>query len=393
MCLASPNMPAPAEAWCADASSRAPLSMSPIASSRPDLRTDTHSSTRLGDADAVALVEEGHRLAEQSGHHFEETFALVNLTGMAGDVRDVKRALDLVRRTRATAARYEIRPLESYAQAQHAEFLTWAGDWSAAEDEAAEVLGADSHAEVVAWRLLGLIQARRGRSEAREPLERMWAMAQAAAELQHLDPAAGALAEYMWLSGVEEPEWIARIRDVFDRGMELGAPWPSGAFAFWWWKLGRIQEAPERVSGFYRLIVEGRWRIAADFWASRDAPQDQALALMHGDDDAAAQALRTFEDLGADAAAARLRRVLDDRGVKVSRGTAQSTRQHAAGLTARQAEVLDLVAEGLSNAEIADRLFVSHRTVENHVAAVLMKLDVPNREAAVATARQHGILG
>jgi DNA-binding CsgD family transcriptional regulator len=221
----------------------------------------------------------------------------------------------------------------------------------------------------------------------------MWALASASGELQHLDPAAGALAEYMWLSGVEEPVWIAGIQDVFNRSIDLGAPWPSGALAFWWWKLGRVQEVPERVSAFYRSIIDGEWRTAADFWESRGAPYDQALALMHGDDAAATRALRIFEDLGADAAAARLRRSLLDRGVSVSRGSARSTRRHAAGLTARQAEVLDLLAEGLSNVEIADRLFVSYRTVENHVAAILMKLDVPSREAAVETARERDILG
>ncbi len=340
----------------------------------------------------MALVEEAHRLAERSGHRFEETFALVNLTGMAGDVRDLPRAIDLARRARTAAARYEIRPLEAYAQAQHAELLMWTGDWTAAEDEASEVLGADSHAEAVAWRLLGTIQARRGRAEAREPLERMWAIAEEAGELQHLDPAAGALAESMWLSGVEDPEWVARIQHVFDRGMALGAPWPSGAFAFWWWKLDHIQEVPKRVSAFYRLVVEGRWRAAAEFWESRRAPYERALALMHGDADATIRALRIFESLGADATAARVRSVLVDRGVKVPRGRAHATRRHAAGLTARQAEVLDLLAEGLSNAEIADRLFVSHRTVENHVAAVLMKLDAPNRSSAVDTARELGLI-
>jgi DNA-binding NarL/FixJ family response regulator len=47
----------------------------------------------------------------------------------------------------------------------------------------------------------------------------------------------------------------------------------------------------------------------------------------------------------------------------------------------------------MSNTEIADNLFVSQRTVENHVSAVLMKLDVASRDAAVEAAREQGILG
>ncbi|HEU4319712.1 MAG TPA: helix-turn-helix transcriptional regulator [Acidimicrobiia bacterium] len=58
-------------------------------------------------------------------------------------------------------------------------------------------------------------------------------------------------------------------------------------------------------------------------------------------------------------------------GISVLRGRGRSTREHAAGLTARQAEVLRLMAGGLTNPEIADRLFLSPRTVENQVSAVM----------------------
>jgi len=113
---------------------------------------------------------------------------------------------------------------------------------------------------------------------------------------------------------------------------------------------------------------------------------------MHGDVDAQVRALRIFDGLGAIATAHRVRRSLLDAGVKLSRGAGRSTRGNAAGLTARQAEVLDLLADGLSNPEIAEQLFVSGRTVENHVRAILKKLDVPNRQEAVASARERGIL-
>jgi DNA-binding NarL/FixJ family response regulator len=86
------------------------------------------------------------------------------------------------------------------------------------------------------------------------------------------------------------------------------------------------------------------------------------------------------------------------RGVALSGLTAPSTQRalgHPAfpGLTERELEVLVLVAQGLSNAAIAGRLHLSDKTVRNYVSTVLSKLDVRDRAAAVALARDHGIAG
>lgn len=61
-------------------------------------------------------------------------------------------------------------------------------------------------------------------------------------------------------------------------------------------------------------------------------------------------------------------------------------------LTAREQEVLDALALGLSNAQISRRLFVSPKTVDHHVSSILSKLRVPSRGVAVAEARRHGLL-
>ena len=61
-------------------------------------------------------------------------------------------------------------------------------------------------------------------------------------------------------------------------------------------------------------------------------------------------------------------------GAKVPRGARASTRSNVGGLTDREVEVLDLLDEGLRNAEIADRLHLSEKTVGHHVSAILAKL-------------------
>lgn len=340
----------------------------------------------------ISLIEEAHGRAARGGHRLEETDALLSLAGTAGDVRDLSRALDLVERARNTAARHEFWSLETFTRAMRAELLLWTGDWAAAEDEASEILGTHPEAEPIAWRILATIQARRGRSEAGTTIERMWSSAQEMDEMMYIDPAAGVVAEYLWLTRAKDPDRLASLERVLERGLRGGMAWPTGAFAFWMWKLGRLTSVPAYLPDFHRWTMVGRHDRAAAFWAAEGAGYDQALALMHGSDEEAVQAVRIFEELGADGAARRLRLELRQRGVRVPRGRSRSSRRHVAGLTVRQAEILNLLAEDLSNVEIADRLFVSHRTVENHVAAILMKFDVPSRRAAVSAARARGLL-
>jgi DNA-binding NarL/FixJ family response regulator len=62
-----------------------------------------------------------------------------------------------------------------------------------------------------------------------------------------------------------------------------------------------------------------------------------------------------------------------------------------AGLTARELEVLGLLSEGLQNAEIADRLVVSRKTVDHHVSAILRKLGVGSRRDVRAAAERLGV--
>ena len=345
-----------------------------------------------GDRSGMGLFEESLARAQAAGYRMEEATTLGAMAAACGDARYIARGVDLARRFRDTAARYDFELLESEGEVVYGEFLQWRGLWSDAEKTAAEALDATPKIGVGAWRILGNIQARMGRTEAATTLSRMWALATQSDAITILDPAAGVMAEYLWLTEADDPELSAELVTVLERGLGVGAPWPSAAFAFWMWKLDLLPDVEPHLSDFYRWIIEGDWQKAADFWESNGVPYEHGLALMHGDEDAKLEAVRIFDDLGAVAAANRLRKELAEMGVKVPRGKSQATREHVAGLTTRQAEVLDLLAEGLTNAQIADRLFVSHRTVENHVAAVLMKLDVPTRDSAIEEARKLGLL-
>lgn len=122
-------------------------------------------------------------------------------------------------------------------------------------------------------------------------------------------------------------------------------------------------------------------------------PYDRALALIDAGDDASAiAALELLDRLGADAVAAKVRQALRLRGVIDVPGRPRAaTRANPAGLTVRQLEVLALLDEGLTNAELAERLFISPKTADHHVSAILTKLRVGSRRDAADAARRLGV--
>jgi DNA-binding NarL/FixJ family response regulator len=129
-------------------------------------------------------------------------------------------------------------------------------------------------------------------------------------------------------------------------------------------------------------------------WDELGAAYDGAVAHVEsGEPEDVRQGLGLLDRVGADAVAARLRRDLRDRGVaSVPARPRSATLANAAGLTAREVEVLALLDEGLSNAELAARLYIARRTADHHVSAILSKLNVTNRRQAVRAGRELGIV-
>ena len=157
--------------------------------------------------------------------------------------------------------------------------------------------------------------------------------------------------------------------------------------------LGRLGYPAEPFPGCpepYAAGLRGDWRSAADAWLSAGDPYEHALELAgSGQVEPTLEALAILDGLGAAPAVALVRRRLRGLGVaRLPRRPQPGTLANPAGLTDRQLEILRLVAAGLSNAEIAQRLVVSPRTVDHHVSAILAKLGVPTRREAAARAAE-----
>jgi DNA-binding NarL/FixJ family response regulator len=140
--------------------------------------------------------------------------------------------------------------------------------------------------------------------------------------------------------------------------------------------------------------MSGRHRDAFDFWTRVGAPYHAAWALLDSDEEIDVREARAlFDRLGAAVLVRRCDDKLRSLGARVPRGARPSTRANIGGLTDRETEVLDLLDEGLRNAEIAARLHLSEKTVANHVSAILAKLGAASRTEAVRRARDLAAAG
>jgi DNA-binding CsgD family transcriptional regulator len=268
------------------------------------------------------------------------------------------------------------------------------GRWTEAAQTASICLGEKCpFARIHALQALGLVRARRGDPDAWAPLDEAVSLAEPRNELQWLAPVAIARAEAAWLEGRNEAA-ISETELAYDHARRLDASWLAG-LSYWRWRAGADEPTPSVGEEPYRLEMEGDWAGASERWAEMGCRYEAALALIDADDDATLQrALGELQALGAQPAAGIVARRLRERGaVNLPRGQRAATRANPANLTPRELEVLILLAEGLHNAEIADRLFLSEKTVAHHVSAILRKLGVPNRVQAVTEATRLGVAG
>jgi DNA-binding CsgD family transcriptional regulator len=267
--------------------------------------------------------------------------------------------------------------------------LAHRGRWSEA-GELAEALLAEPGAALVdriePLYVLGRLRARRGDPSAWPPLEEALGLAAPRNELQHVGNVRAVRAEAAWLEG-DRSRMVAEARAAYPLAAPVGDPWILGELALWLWRGDALDSLePVLVRHPYGLQIQGDWAGAAAGWERLGCPFETAAALLDsGEEPALRRAWQIFDGLGARPAvamAARRLRALGARGVP--RGAQRATRADPHNLTRRQQEILALLAEGLSDAEIAERLFLARRTVNHHVSAILAKLGVHSRLEAIA---------
>jgi len=236
------------------------------------------------------------------------------------------------------------------------------------------------------------VLAHRGDSAAWTLLDRAVADADGTWEAEWIVEVRLLRAEVHWLEGgLDEARAEAELAaDVAGRCDD----WERGAVATWLRRTGSTRTVEGALAEPYRLQIEGDWRRAAQAWSDLGCRYEEAFALVDADEDEPLRrALDLFQQFGSTAGTRVVRQRMRDLGMRsIPTGPQAATRDHPLGLTRRERQVLDLICDGRTNAEIAAKLFISAKTVDHHVSAVLAKLDAPNRGAAASEAVRLGLV-
>ena len=355
-----------------------------------------HALNTVGSAEACLGLDDGYLKLEESlrrartANLEEDTARAFN--NLIAASRDNKR-YDLVERHRADAVSFATeRDLDLTARCLTGDIAeSWLdqGRWVEAASLALEnvQLGTRSGRQQCVM-VLGLLAARRGQADAFRWLDEAL---QIADDFVVTTPTLIARTEAAWLAG-DLRKSASELHAGFAAGSKPSR-WIAGALAYWAQKLEVKWESPGPLAEPYALQLAGYPAKAAAAWATLGCPYEMAQALLESDDEAdLRRALEIFLSLKAAPAAAVATKRLKEMGARsIARGPRPATRTNPCGLSNREVDVLALLAEGLRNAEIAERLVLSPKTVDHHVSAVLAKLGVASRHEAARKAAELGL--
>ena len=345
----------------------------------------------IGDDSGWADLERSLQLALANDFQEQAACAYTDLSAMAVSRRKYGEAARFLSAGLAYCEERDLDFMQLYLLAYRARMNFEQGHWLEASEDAETVLRhprATPITQIPALRTLGHVRIRRGDPDAISLLERARVLGGPAPELQRVGTLAAIAAEAAWLAD-DRASVIREVQPPYEMVRHRRDPRMKGELAAWLWRVDALEQLPTDIPEPYALEISGDWRGAARAWEALGCPFERALVLgWYGPESEQRQALTVFEQLGAAAAGQALRKHMRAQGVRsIPRGTRTSTQRNALGLTRREAQILALLSEGLRNSAIAKRLFVTTKTIDHHVSAILTKLDVPSRAEAVAMAR------
>jgi len=283
----------------------------------------------------------------------------------------------------------------SYMLSWKARLKLETGHWKEAGNIAESLLKNETQTPVVRIIVLvvaAIIKMRRGEDDALRQLTDAKTMASESMESQRILPVLSAILEYEWITGstvIDDKILDAAKATIAGSETIYG----NREFVFWMRKARKQKLTLKNMQGGYDIDSTESALNAAAFWERAGSPYEEALALFETSDDNKRKAVAIVQQLGATAVYERMKFEMRRSGIKkIPRGIRKTTQSNPEFLTDRELDVLRLLQEGLHNKEIAARLFISAKTVDHHISAILYKLEVNSRTKAVFEAEKLGII-
>ncbi|WP_134767829.1 AAA family ATPase [Nocardioides sp. 1609] len=348
-----------------------------------------------GGPGATGRVEELVATARRHGWDEAAWRGYIMLTVHDLDRGELRSLQGIVEETLTHTTDRDLRNATLWHLSLRAALHAYAGRWSAAREDAEEVL-ASGACEGSIWPHLSLavVAQRVGDHDAAPHLDRAWQLAVGLDEPGRYLPVLTALAESMWLTGISDPRVTEYATAHLRRLATPDCAWLAGSLAVWLRRLDLPVELPTDSPAPHVAHLDGRAAEAATWWRRAGNPHAEAMA--HADCPAPEDRVRAvtmLDRLGAVGTADRLRREMRRSGLaSVPSRPVESTRTNPGGLTNRQLEIALLVARGYTNSEIATHTYISPKTAEHHVSAILAKLGVTSRRDLLTRATEFGLV-
>jgi DNA-binding CsgD family transcriptional regulator/tetratricopeptide (TPR) repeat protein len=350
----------------------------------------------LGEREGLSQLDQARRLAADDGFLDHAARASTNLAWTYIEQFLFDEAAHHLQTALDYMTEFDLDTYRWYLTAGRAILGAYRGDWAGALRDTEQALRPASLSpltRIVALTVRGQILARQGDASSKAALDEALGLAEQTGELQRLGRVRLARSEAAWFAG-DLPGALAEAEAIQSLVERVGTSWVRGELAYCRQRAGAPDVSLDGVAEPFAYMLSGEWRQAAEAWKQIGCRFEYAYALAQIDDEAAIrEAESIFTALDALPAKAWALKRLREIGVRsVQRGPRPSTQANLAGLTARELDVLELLSAGLSNADIADRLFISRKTAGHHVSAILAKLGVESRTAAALRAAELGRL-
>jgi len=354
-----------------------------------------------GDVAGEAMLNESLTLSKMHGMHEEAARVYTNYSDYCVRFKCLSLAEELTAKGIQYDSAHDLDSWTYYLVGIHAFLRLEQGRLIEAETIAAGVQNLENQTllmKLPALIVLARVRSRMAMADSEQLLQQALSDALATDENQYIIPARFGIIEGAWLTDNRQLA-IEQLKSLSDLDSDILNVWQLGELSAW---ISRMHLSTPQSIQFanknkpipepYQCELLGHIQAAYDNWQSLDMPFNAAICLLQtkgkNRQSAFATASLALGNMQANGVLIKLKQLATEEGFvdqlpKTRRGPYAKTRQHPAGLTSKEQEVVKLLAVGASNQDIANALSRSQRTIENHVSSILSKLNVENRIEAM----------